>query len=153
MPKVSDYEPTPDEIKREEKVASECGATIVGKDAFDELVRGGTVFNRREVTTPASITRRPEPRYTGAAREYGVSGTVRLRLLLGTDGKISHIAVLDRLPYGLTRESIRAACGIRFRPAIRDGSEVAQHVMVMYSFRVYERGFPVGGFPAGIPDP
>lgn len=153
FPKASNYEPTPEELERERQAAAECRAVILDTEGFAEVIRGGKVFLRREVTTPARISARPEPRYTKAARAGGVSGTVRLRLILAADGSVSHIEALDRLPYGLTRESIRAACKIRFQPAMKDGQAVAQQVMVMYGFQIYDR-LPLGGYPPiGIRQP
>jgi TonB family protein len=146
IPKASNYKPAPEELERERQEAAECHATVLDAEAFAEVIRAGGVFKRSEVTIPARIAARPEPRYTKAARAGGVSGIVRLRLILAADGSVPYIEVLERLPYGLTRESIRAACGVRFQPAMKDGQAVAQQVMVMYGFQIYDR-LPLGTYP------
>lgn len=84
----------------------------------------------------AEITARPEPGYTREARRVGVQGIVALKILLLGDGKIDRIRVVRRLPYGLTENAIRAACEIKFKPALKGGQPVSQWVMVEYGFRL-----------------
>jgi TonB family protein len=61
---------------------------------------------------------------------------VVLRVLLLGDGKLDRIRVVRRVPYGLTENAIRAACEIKFKPAIKDGKPVAQWVTLEYGFRL-----------------
>lgn len=93
-------------------------------------------YTAKEVDTKAEITERPEPLYTREARRVGVQGNVVLRLLLLGDGKLDRIRVVRRLPYGLTENAIRAACEIKFKPAVKDGKPVAQWVALEYGFRL-----------------
>jgi hypothetical protein len=46
--------------------------------------------------------------------------------------------VVRRLPYGLTENAIRAACEIKFKPAMKGGQPVAQWVSLQYAFRLAE---------------
>ena len=96
-----------------------------------------TVFRGTEVTQRAVIHDKPEPVFPPLARERGTSGVVRLRLVLGADGKVKHILVVRGLPNGLTEASIRAARLIRFTPAVRDGRPVSTVVTVEYGFHIY----------------
>jgi TonB family protein len=102
---------------------------------------GGTdynkTFNQREVTRKASITSKPEPLYTEEARKNQVTGTVRLRLILGASGSVSGITPLTRLPDGLTEKAIEAARRISFTPAEKDGRKVSQYVTIEYNFNIY----------------
>ena len=91
-------------------------------------------FQPKEVDVRAEITARPEPKYTDEARRIGVQGIVILKVLLSADGKIERIRVLRRLPYGLTESAIRAACEIKFNPALINGQKVSQWVNVEYGF-------------------
>lgn len=93
-------------------------------------------FQPKEVDTRAAIIARPEPKYTDEARRVGVQGNVILKVLLATDGKIGRVRVLRRLPYGLTESAIRAACEIKFKPALINGQQVPQWVDVEYGFRL-----------------
>ena len=91
-------------------------------------------FTAKEVDTKAEITARPDPRYTREARRMGVQGIVTLKLLLLADGKLDRIKVVRQLPYGLTENAIRAACEVKFKPAMKAGQPVAQWVTVQYGF-------------------
>ena len=93
-------------------------------------------YTSKEVDTKAQITEKPEPLYTREARRVGVQGIVILRVLLLGDGKLDRIRVVRRLPYGLTENAIRAACEIKFKPAIKEGKPVAQWVALEYGFRL-----------------
>jgi TonB family protein len=102
---------------------------------------GGTDYSRtfqaREVTRKANITSKPEPLYTEEARKNQVTGTVRLRLILGASGSVSGITPVTRLPDGLTEKAIEAARRISFTPAEKDGRKVSQYVTIEYNFNIY----------------
>lgn len=95
-----------------------------------------TGFSPKEVDVKAQITERPEPGYTREARRVGVQGMVVLKVLLLGDGKLDRVRVVRRLPYGLTENAIRAACEIKFKPAIKAGQPVSQWVTLEYAFRL-----------------
>ena len=94
-------------------------------------------FSQRDVTRKANITSKPEPLYTEEARKNQVTGTVRLRLILGASGSVSGITPLTRLPDGLTEKAIEAARRISFTPAEKDGRKVSQYVTIEYNFNIY----------------
>ena len=83
---------------------------------------------------PLIIKSKPRASYTNEAREKGVSGFVRLRVIFGADKKVGKIEVVSGLSGGLTEQAIRAAKGIKFKPAIRDGVPVSVTKIVEYSF-------------------
>jgi TonB family protein len=95
--------------------------------------------NELSATTKAVILSKPEPGFSEAARRAGISGTVRLRAVLGADGKVRYIFVLKPLSYGLTERAIAAARGIKFKPATVNGSPVSQYVVLEYGFNIYLR--------------
>ena len=97
-----------------------------------------TAFEPKEVDVKADITAKPEPGYTREARRVGVQGIVALKVLLLADGKIDRVRVMRQLPYGLTENAIRAACGIKFKPAMKAGQPVAQWAGLQYGFRLAE---------------
>jgi periplasmic protein TonB len=100
---------------------------------LDQDVAG---YSPKEVDVKAEITAKPDPGYTREARRVGVQGDVVLKLLLRDDGKLDRVRVVRRLPYGLTENAIRAACGVKFKPAIKAGQPVSQWVTVQYGFRL-----------------
>ena len=93
-------------------------------------------FSPKEVDVKAEILTRPEPGYTREARRAGVQGNVILRVLLLPNGKIDRVRVVRRVPFGLTENAIRAACEIKFKPAVKAGKEVSQWVQIEYGFRL-----------------
>lgn len=95
-------------------------------------------FGVRDVTKKAVLQARPEPMYTEEARKNNVSGTVRLRMVLGKDGRVSNISVVRGLPDGLTQQAIAAARRIEFIPARKDGRDVSQWVTVDYNFNIFD---------------
>ena len=90
----------------------------------------------KEVDTKAEITARPDAVYTREARQMGVQGVVTLKLLLLPNGKIDRIKVVRALPFGLTENALRAACEVKFKPAVKAGNPVAQWVTIQYGFQL-----------------
>lgn len=93
-------------------------------------------FSPKEVDVKAEIVSKPEPVYTREARRMGAQGNVTLKLLLLANGKIDRVRVVRRVPFGLTENAIRAACEIKFKPAMKAGKEVSQWLTVQYAFRL-----------------
>ena len=93
-------------------------------------------FEPKEVDVKAEITKKPDPVYTREARRLGLQGVVVLKVLLLGDGKLDRVRVVRRLPYGLTENAIRAACEVKFKPAIKAGQPVSQWVTLQYVFRL-----------------
>lgn len=94
------------------------------------------IFAAKETDSRVVITSRPQPTYTKEARRNGIQGFVALKVLLSGNGSVSRIRVLKRLPAGLTESAIRAACKMKFRPALKDGKPVSQWVVAEYAFRL-----------------
>jgi len=95
-----------------------------------------TGFSPKEVDVKAEITKKPEPGYTREARRLAVQGVVVLKVLLLGEGKLDRVRVVRRLPFGLTENAIRAACEIKFKPAMKAGQPVAQWLTLEYGFRL-----------------
>lgn len=92
----------------------------------------------KEVTQRAVIRSRPNPVYPRGARGTGVQGEVKLRIILGADGRVrEEMEALEGLPHGLTEEAMKAARRIEFEPARKDGRPVSQYVTVIYKFTLY----------------
>jgi TonB family protein len=94
-------------------------------------------FTARDVTQKARVLAKPEPSYTEWARRFGVTGTVRLRLVLRPSGEVERITPVSRLPHGLTQQAIAAARHVKFTPAIKDGRPVSQYITFDYNFNIY----------------
>ncbi|WP_052756189.1 energy transducer TonB [Lysobacter capsici] len=81
-------------------------------------------------------SRSPEPRYPAAALRRGEGGTVVLRVNVGADGVPDDIAVSRRSgSRDLDRAAMTAVRDWRFKPATRNGREVASVVEQPVEFR------------------
>lgn len=90
--------------------------------------------DQKSVTTMPRITYRDKATYTPEARANGLSGTVLLSAVFGSDGTLSGFRVLRGLPDGLTEEAIEAAKRMRFIPATKDGQPVSTRAQIEYNF-------------------
>jgi TonB family protein len=94
-------------------------------------------FRLAALITKAAILSKPEPGYTERARRGKISGLVRVRALLGADGKVKGVTVIRGLGGGLSEKAIEAARRIRFTPASVGGRPVSQFVTLEYNFLVF----------------
>jgi TonB family protein len=99
--------------------------------------QSGPVYSAQEVTRKALIVMRREPQYTEEARQNHISGTVELKAVLSSSGKITDVEVLKGLSHGLTEKAIEATRQTMFIPAMKDGKYVSQRIMMQYGFSVY----------------
>lgn len=84
-------------------------------------------------TTPKMLNR-PRPVYTEEARHNKTEGTVKLRILIDTDGRVRKVKVIKELPDGLTEAAIRAASEMKFKPAFSNGRPVMYWMRVEVAF-------------------
>jgi TonB family protein len=94
------------------------------------------VYNGRDVAIKAIVKKRPEPSYTRDARKNKIEGTVILRCIFASNGKVTNIHVVSGLPDGLTERAVKAAQKIKFKPATRDGKPVSMWMQVEYNFNL-----------------
>lgn len=95
------------------------------------------IYATRDVDKRAVILRAPEAPYTKEARERGITGVVKLRVVLAPDGTVRFPRVLKSLPYGLTEQAIRYALRLKFEPAIKDGRTVPVFTVLAFTFNLY----------------
>lgn len=94
-------------------------------------------YSSKQVTTKFQIIEKPEPSYTEPARAEQVEGRVVLRGVVGADGTVQHVLVVQSLTHGLTEASIAAARKIKFSPAILDGKPVPVFIQLEYNFDLF----------------
>ena len=95
------------------------------------------LFVGREVDRKAVSVMKPEPTYTDEARQNAIVGTVVLKVVLTSDGKVTNIITAAGLPYGLTEKAIEAAKKIKFVPAVKGGKFVSMWMQLEYNFNLY----------------
>ena len=72
-------------------------------------------------TRPLGIHKSVRPAVTDVALKAKAGGTVKLRVLVGADGKAVRAYVTRRLGYGLDRRAVETALQYRFDPALEGG--------------------------------
>ncbi len=101
------------------------GPTKPGKT---KALRGSPPVAVDEVTRMPLPMGRCSGRYTAAAREKGVEGTVELELVVGADGRGRDIRVIKGIGFGLDQAAIAALKRCRFKPGLRKGEKVAVRI-------------------------
>lgn len=83
------------------------------------------------------ITYKPKPRYTDAARQNNIQGTVTVRVTFLASGEIGSVSPVSSLGYGLTEQAIAAAKQMRFEPQMVNGRPQTVVKSVQFSFTIY----------------
>jgi TonB family protein len=71
---------------------------------------------------------RVEASYPEEARKQGLTGTVSIRLVVGTDGRVTSATVVKGAGHGFDESALEAARKLRFAPGTRDGTPVAVQI-------------------------
>jgi TonB family protein len=94
-----------------------------------------TIYGAGEVQKRARILDAPAAAYTDEVLVAKVTGDVRLRMVLASDGTVKYIFPIKSLGYGSTETAMEAARRIRFEAAIRKGQPASQFVTFVYEFK------------------
>lgn len=78
-----------------------------------------------------------DPIYSEEARMAKYQGTMRLNVVIGTDGRPHNVRVSRALGKGLDEMAVKVLPMWRFEPAKKDGRAVAVEVSVEVSFNLY----------------
>ena len=78
------------------------------------------------------------PAYPSLAREAGIEGTVRLKVVVGADGKVLDVRVLssDVTP-SMEKAAVAAAKRCRFQPGRQGSNAVKATVVIPFHFRLH----------------
>jgi len=95
------------------------------------------VLSGKDVSRKPIVVAKPEATYTEEARRNQITGTVVLKCVFTSSGRVERIFPIRALPFGLTERSIMAAKNIRFIPAQKDGKYVSQYMQLEYNFNLY----------------
>jgi TonB family protein len=87
------------------------------------------------VITRAEPNRRIEPEYPASAAEFGASGTIVVRVLVGTDGAVKDAEVIQSFGNpACEKAALDAARQWQFDPATKDGTPFEQRVSIPFTF-------------------
>jgi TonB family protein len=81
----------------------------------------------------AALIRKVQPEYPALARIAHVSGTVRLRAIIGTDGRIRELQVISGNSF-LLASAVAAVRGWRYRPTLLNGQAVEVETLITVNF-------------------
>ena len=83
------------------------------------------------------VIAKPRAKYTEEARRNNVTGTVRLKLTLLSNGTVGNVEPVTTLKYGLTEQAVDAARKVVFIPRTVNGTRVTSVVTFEYGFSIY----------------
>jgi peptide/nickel transport system substrate-binding protein len=87
------------------------------------------------VITRAEPVRRVEPEYPAAAREFGASGTIVVRVLVDGDGIVREAKIIQSFGNPACEQAaLNAARQWEFNPATKDGIPFEQRVSIPFTF-------------------
>jgi TonB family protein len=98
---------------------------------------GPSVAVNRDPITPLTLVLRATPPYTKEARKKQISGQVRVRVIFGSNGRITAVFLVSGLSHGLTEQAMAAARRIVFIPAHRNGVYISMSKIIEYNFHLY----------------
>ncbi len=87
------------------------------------------------VTAPRPISK-TEPKYTPEAKAAHIEGKVVLKIVVGEDGTVHDIRVVQSLDEGLDRNAVAAVSTWLFEPAKEDGKPVTVEASVDINFKL-----------------
>jgi TonB family protein len=91
----------------------------------------------KDIDTRPVALNHPRPEYTEVARKHRVQGMIRVKALIGADGKVKDVRLLGHLADGLDNQAVKAVSKMRFKPATKAGQnvEVWQILEVEFNLR------------------
>jgi periplasmic protein TonB len=103
------------------------------ENAAPELPRRVAPQHMSEGVMEAALIRKIQPEYPALARIAHVSGAVRLRAIIGSDGKIRELEVINGNSF-LQAAALAAVRGWRYRPTLLNGQPVEVETLITVNF-------------------
>jgi TonB family protein len=98
---------------------------------------GGGVLQVGGSVSPPRVVQKTEPDFPEETRKAKHQGTVIIRAIVGTDGRVHDARVVRSLGWGLDEKALGAVSQWVFNPATKDGRKVPVYVDVEVNFRLY----------------
>lgn len=111
--------------------SSGFGNAEVGRNASRKEGQAGV-----PAFVPVEILSKPQPIYPAEARKLHIEGEVLLSVVFESSGNLQVQRVISGLGHGMDQAAVRAAEGIRFKPARRDGQAVDSEATVHIIFQL-----------------
>lgn len=99
------------------------------------------VVSAIEATTLPRLTSQPSPAdlrraYPPRARQNGLEGDVKLKILVSAEGRVEKVRILRRAGSGFDEAAVKLVKGFRFTPGRRGSRTVAVWIPWTYKFRL-----------------
>lgn len=91
------------------------------------------VVHRSEGVMAGQLIHQVQPRYPEIARDMHLSGGVHLQAIIGTDGRVRDLEILDGNPI-LTRAAVEAVRQWRYKPTLLNGAPVEVETFITVNF-------------------
>src|ERR1035441_9216758 len=91
------------------------------------------------VSTP-TVLQKTEPGYTEEARLAAVDGSVRISLVVDSEGNPSDLKVTRPIGFGLDEAALRSIASWKFKPGMKDGVAVPVQTSIEVNFRLLDKG-------------
>ena len=96
----------------------------------------------KPVITPPSLKKFVDAVYPPDAYAQGISGTVEVELVVGTDGKPRDVKVVTPAGHGFDEAAVAAVQQFEFQPATKDGQPMAARIRYPYVFEIQREPQP-----------
>ncbi|MFN7926535.1 MAG: TonB family protein [Blastocatellia bacterium] len=128
-------------LKKQDKTLANQLSKELGKPSQIELAFVNTCAGTKDDPNPPlalhpTILYKEKAKYTDAARQNRIQGTILISAVFTADERITSVRVLRGLPDGLNDEAIKAARKIRFKAACKNGKPVTVRMQMEFSFNL-----------------
>lgn len=89
---------------------------------------------------PPKLLKARYPKYTWAAKRAHFEGDCTLSMVIGTDGRVTDVAIRKSVGYGLDKRAADAVKRDRFEPATLHGKAVPVRIKVIVHFAICPKG-------------
>jgi TonB family protein len=132
--RVNEAEPL--EARAQEIRKEHIAQLMTRRPAAERQAFASSVYRVGGGVTAPSVVQKLEPSYSEEARAAKLSGTVLVRVVIGTDGKASDIELLRGLGLGLDEQAVFAISQWQFKPGTKDGVPVPVQAQIEVNFRL-----------------
>jgi TonB family protein len=133
LPQVEAAPKAPAAEPRAPESAPDVGRIFEFTRKFEQMWLGGMRVDPEE--QQKRITQMVRPVYPDVAKNAGIEGTVKLKIIVNKEGKVQEVKVLSGPPI-LVNAAVGAVQQWRYQPAVVDGKPVSVVTTITVVFRL-----------------
>jgi protein TonB len=115
---------------------SQAPVPVAGSESANAGSEGGNIGEWTELTQKPKVTKEVKARYTDEARGKGLEGLVVCDLVIGENGHIRSVTLVQGLGAGLDEAALEALKSFEFSPAKIGDRAVAVKIRYKYRFQL-----------------